>query len=195
MKGRHYTDVAKTAAIIGNQEQLTDNYKIVRGLLFSMYQELRRNNLAVTSDMRHNLILLHRYHAIEDVQLQKQYERDDANLDLRQFQSKKLVAAFKHHTNHITPVEWNPEDSTLLASGGDDDQIALWDSAVEKDDETTPAQSQNHNELENLPPQLLFIHQRQKEIKELHWHPQLPPSSTAHSGFNIFRTTSVSNDY
>ncbi|KAI9582400.1 glutamate-rich WD repeat-containing protein 1 [Glossina fuscipes] len=113
--------------------------------------------------------------------------------DLRQFKSKKPVATFKHHTNHITTVEWNPKDSTVLASGGDDDQIALWDLAVEKDDETTPAQNQNNNDLENLPPQLLFIHQGQKEIKELHWHPQLPGVilSTAHSGFNIFRTISV----
>uniref|UniRef100_A0A1A9VGQ4 Uncharacterized protein n=1 Tax=Glossina austeni TaxID=7395 RepID=A0A1A9VGQ4_GLOAU len=61
MARRHYKDAAKTAVIIANQEQLTGNYKIARDLLFSMYQELRRNNLAVTSEMRHNLILLHRY--------------------------------------------------------------------------------------------------------------------------------------
>ncbi|TMW54649.1 hypothetical protein DOY81_000180 [Sarcophaga bullata] len=115
--------------------------------------------------------------------------------DLRQFQSKKPIATFKHHTDHITTVEWNPKDATVLASGGDDDQIALWDLAVEKDvdQEAQEMDTQNTDEVQKLPPQLLFIHQGQKEIKELHWHPQLPGVilSTAHSGFNIFRTISV----
>lgn len=107
--------------------------------------------------------------------------------DLRHFQNKTPIATFKHHTNHITTVEWNPNESTVLASGGDDDQIALWDLSVERDDNANDAQ------LKDLPPQLLFIHQGQKEIKELHWHPQLPGVilSTAHSGFNVFKTISV----
>ncbi|XP_055534972.1 glutamate-rich WD repeat-containing protein 1 [Wyeomyia smithii] len=109
--------------------------------------------------------------------------------DLRQFQSKSIVATFKHHTNHVTTVEWHPKESTILASGGDDDQIALWDLSVERDDE----QERNDPTLKDLPPQLLFIHQGQTEIKELHWHPQLKGVllSTAHSGFNIFRTISI----
>ncbi|XP_073812289.1 intraflagellar transport protein Oseg6 [Musca autumnalis] len=61
MARRHYKDAAKTAVIIANQEQLSGNYKLARDLLYSMYQELRRNNLSVTAEMRHNLILLHRY--------------------------------------------------------------------------------------------------------------------------------------
>lgn len=110
--------------------------------------------------------------------------------DLRHFQNKTPIATFKHHTNHITTVEWNPNESTVLASGGDDDQIALWDLSVERDDKDT---SQNDAQLKDLPPQLLFIHQGQKEIKELHWHPQLTGVilSTAHSGFNVFKTISV----
>lgn len=114
--------------------------------------------------------------------------------DLRQFQSKTPIATFKHHTNHITTVEWHPTDSTVLASGGADDQIAIWDLAVERDSEASNlAASTNDNELNNLPPQLLFIHQGQTDVKELHWHKQLPGviSSTAHSGFNIFKTISV----
>ncbi|XP_055919057.1 glutamate-rich WD repeat-containing protein 1 [Eupeodes corollae] len=113
--------------------------------------------------------------------------------DLRQFQTKKPIATFKHHTDHITTLEWNPKDATVLASGGDDDQIALWDLAVEKDQDQGTEESKNDDEISKLPPQLLFIHQGQKEIKELHWHPQLPGVilSTAHSGFNIFRTISV----
>lgn len=109
--------------------------------------------------------------------------------DLRNFQSKQTVATFKHHTNHITTIEWHPKESTILATGGDDDQIALWDLSVERDDDEERADPQ----LKDLPPQLLFIHQGQTEIKELHWHPQLKGVlfSTAHSGFNVFRTISV----
>ncbi|KAH8234322.1 hypothetical protein KR038_007686 [Drosophila bunnanda] len=113
--------------------------------------------------------------------------------DLRQFNSQKPIATFKHHTDHITTVEWCPSEATVLASGGDDDQIALWDLAVENDPDQAQVQAGNEDELSKLPPQLLFIHQGQKEIKELHWHAQLPGVllSTANSGFNIFRTISV----
>ncbi|KAG4071904.1 hypothetical protein HA402_006065 [Bradysia odoriphaga] len=114
--------------------------------------------------------------------------------DLRQFQSKTPVASFKHHTNHITTVEWHPTDSTVLASGGADDQIAIWDLAVERDSEATSLSAPtDEGELNNLPPQLLFIHQGQTDVKELHWHKQLPGVifSTAHSGFNVFKTISV----
>ncbi|XP_055383252.1 glutamate-rich WD repeat-containing protein 1 [Condylostylus longicornis] len=115
--------------------------------------------------------------------------------DLRQFQTQKPVATFKHHTGHVTTVEWHPRDSTVFASGGSDDQIALWDLAVEKDEDEDEvcSTSNNQDELKNLPPQLLFIHQGQQDIKELHWHPQLTGVilSTANSGFNIFRTISV----
>lgn len=113
--------------------------------------------------------------------------------DLRQFQTKTPIATFKHHTKPITTLEWHPSDSTVLASGGADDQIALWDLAVEKDTEATSTSAGEEDELNNLPPQLLFIHQGQTDIKELHWHPQLSGviMSTAHSGFNVFKTISV----
>ncbi|XP_030755915.1 glutamate-rich WD repeat-containing protein 1 [Sitophilus oryzae] len=107
--------------------------------------------------------------------------------DLRKIQTKTPLATFKHHLEPVTTVEWHPKDSAVFASGGEDNQIALWDLSVEKDSET------ESNEIEGVPPQLLFIHQGQKNIKELHWHPQLTSVliSTAESGFNIFRTISV----
>lgn len=122
---------------------------------------------------------------------------DDGRLlvwDLRQFQTSTPVAVFKHHTAPVTSVEWHPTDATVFASAGADDQIALWDLALEKDDETTDQSAGDADaQLADLPPQLLFIHQGQKEIKELHWHPQVPGLviSTALTGFNIFKTISV----
>ncbi|XP_066581060.1 glutamate-rich WD repeat-containing protein 1 isoform X2 [Prorops nasuta] len=112
--------------------------------------------------------------------------------DLRQFGSTSTspVAIFKQHTAPVTTVEWHPQETTVFASGGADDQIAQWDLSVEIDSSDN---TDNDPTLANLPPQLLFIHQGQNDIKELHWHPQCPGIliSTAHSGFNIFRTISV----
>ncbi|XP_076650680.1 WD repeat-containing protein 1 l(2)09851 [Halictus rubicundus] len=110
--------------------------------------------------------------------------------DLRQFGSNTHpLAMFKQHTAPVTTIEWHPQEPTVFASGGADDQIAEWDLSVEADQTEEPESS----ELKNLPPQLLFIHQGQTDIKELHWHPQCPGViiSTANSGFNIFRTISV----
>ncbi|KAG8434076.1 hypothetical protein GDO86_012448 [Hymenochirus boettgeri] len=111
--------------------------------------------------------------------------------DLRQFQKGVSVAKFKQHTAPITSVEWHPNDSGVFAAAGADDQITQWDLAVEKDQD-------QEGELEDptlaaIPPQLLFVHQGEKDIKELHWHPQCSGIviSTALSGFNVFRTISV----
>jgi len=109
--------------------------------------------------------------------------------DLRQFQNGVPVATFKHHNAPITSVEWHPTDSTVFAASGDDHQITIWDLAVEKDEENEQALSTTND----LPPQLLFIHMGQTDIKEIHWHKQLPGVliSTAASGYNIFKTISV----
>ncbi|XP_071815384.1 glutamate-rich WD repeat-containing protein 1-like [Apostichopus japonicus] len=109
--------------------------------------------------------------------------------DLRQFQQKSPpIAKFKQHTAPITSVEWHPIDSTVFACSGADDQITLWDLALERDPD-----AEAQDQQVDVPPQLLFIHQGQTDIKECHWHPQIPGViiSTALSGFNIFKTISV----
>ncbi|XP_046889112.1 glutamate-rich WD repeat-containing protein 1 [Hypomesus transpacificus] len=108
--------------------------------------------------------------------------------DLRQFQSGRPVANFKQHMAPVTSVEWNPVDSSVFAASGADDVVSQWDLSVESCDVGARADG-----VKDLPPQLLFLHQGQTEIKEIHWHPQLPGVmiSTALSGFNVFRTISV----
>ena len=100
------------------------------------------------------------------------------------------MATFKHHSGPITSLEWHPTDTTVFASAGEDNQVVQWDLSIEtdvggaEDSQVTPP---------GIPPQLLFIHQGQQEVKEIHWHPQLPGVllTTALTGFNIFRTISV----
>lgn len=112
-------------------------------------------------------------------------------LPLFLLQKGTSVATFKQHTAPITSVEWHPTDSGVLAAAGADNQVTQWDLAVERDQE---AEGESDDPaLAFIPPQLLFVHQGETDIKELHWHPQCPGVliTTALSGFNIFRTISV----
>lgn len=108
--------------------------------------------------------------------------------DLRMFRSKpvKEQASFMLHTKPITSLEWNPLDSSVLVASGEDNQITIWDFSVEREEGAA-------EEDVDVPAQLLFQHCGQTDIKEVHWHAQLPGVliSTAHSDFNIFRTICV----
>ncbi|OLY85715.1 Ribosome assembly protein rrb1 [Smittium mucronatum] len=120
--------------------------------------------------------------------------------DLRNFKSNPVspVATFDWHRKPITSIEWHPQDDSVLAVSGADDQLTIWDLSVELDSEEIKAQSNmffdpKSNTQRVVPPQLLFVHQGQTDIKELHWSPQIPGTivSTAFNGFNIFKTISV----
>jgi ribosome assembly protein RRB1 len=102
------------------------------------------------------------------------------------------VASFKWHHAPITSIEWHPTEDSIFAASGADDQVTLWDLAVEQDDEESGMNEIADGDRE-VPPQLLFVHQGQKDVKEVHWHPQIPGTviSTALDGFNIFKTISV----
>ncbi|KAI0275332.1 glutamate-rich WD repeat containing [Gloeopeniophorella convolvens] len=104
------------------------------------------------------------------------------------------VASFGWHRAPITSVEWHPTEDSIFAAAGADDQVTLWDLAVEQDDEEAGgAMDETPEGARDVPPQLLFVHQGQRDVKEVHWHPQIPGAviSTALDGFNIFKTISV----
>lgn len=112
--------------------------------------------------------------------------------DLRAFPQGAPVARFDFHRRAITSIEWNPNDETVLACGSEDSTVSLWDLSVEADDEEVAAQKQAHSDLADVPPQLLFLHW-QPNVKEVHWHPQIPGmlASTGSDGFSIWKSISV----
>ncbi|KAG5720994.1 Ribosome assembly protein rrb1 [Termitomyces sp. T112] len=105
----------------------------------------------------------------------------------------KPVAAFDWHKAPITSIEWHPSEDSIFAASGADDQVTLWDLAVEQDDDETGTIGGMQDESRIVPPQLLFVHQGQQDIKEIHWHPQIPGTviSTSENRFDIFKTISV----
>lgn len=95
----------------------------------------------------------------------------------------------------ITSVEWSHHESSILATCGSDDQLAVWDLALERDPEEEAALAATTNAAApaDLPPQLLFVHSGQRNMKEVHWHPQIPGMlvCTAEDGFNMFKPANL----
>ncbi|DAZ99323.1 TPA: hypothetical protein N0F65_005174 [Lagenidium giganteum] len=114
--------------------------------------------------------------------------------DLRNFKANSPVAHFRYHTAPVTSIEWHPTDESVLAVAGADNQVSVWDMSVEEDAEAAAAAAEASEQKLDLPPQLLFIHQGQTDIKELHFHPQCPGVlvSTASDGFNVFKPANIS---
>lgn len=110
--------------------------------------------------------------------------------DLRQWkadQKPQPLASFSFHKEQITSVEWHPTDDSIMAVAAGDNTVSLWDLAVELDDE----ESKDTAGVKDVPPQLLFVHYL-KDVKELHWHPQITGSLVATGEeFSVFRTISV----
>ncbi|KAG0139485.1 hypothetical protein CROQUDRAFT_34349, partial [Cronartium quercuum f. sp. fusiforme G11] len=109
--------------------------------------------------------------------------------DLRSLKSgtpkvkQEPVASFNWHKAPITSIEWHPTEDSCFAASGADDQVTLWDLSVEADEE----EGRGAGLEGSVPAQLLFGHHGQSEIKEVHWHPQIPGVviSTALDGFNM----------
>uniref|UniRef100_A0A0A9DKS4 Uncharacterized protein n=1 Tax=Arundo donax TaxID=35708 RepID=A0A0A9DKS4_ARUDO len=108
-----------------------------------------------------------------------------------------LVAHFGYHKKVITSIEWSPHESSTSAVTSEDHQLPIRYLALENDKEEEAEfrakLKEQANAPEDLPPQLLFVHQGQKDLKELHWHPQIPGIiiSTASDGFNVLMPSNI----
>ncbi|KAI3380421.1 hypothetical protein SNEBB_004632 [Seison nebaliae] len=100
----------------------------------------------------------------------------------------EAIAKFIYHNKPITSVDWHPTDSTTFAASSEDDRLTIWDICLEVDNIKKEDKSNK-----DIPPQLLFVHEGQKSIKELFFHKQFPGVilSTAGNGFNMFKTINV----
>ncbi|KAJ1362020.1 hypothetical protein KIN20_021429 [Parelaphostrongylus tenuis] len=112
---------------------------------------------------------------------------DDGELkiwSLKTIQFGQPVARFKYHRGPITSVEWLPQELTTFMASGEDDQVTIWDIATEADSQES---------IEGVPAQLMFLHLGQKEVKEVHWHPQITglALTTSFDGFNLFKTVNI----
>ncbi|CCH59742.1 hypothetical protein TBLA_0B09250 [Henningerozyma blattae CBS 6284] len=116
--------------------------------------------------------------------------------DLRQFspsqENASPVAQYDFHKGAITSISFNPLDESTVAVASEDNTVTLWDLSVEADDEEIKQQTHETKELEQIPPQLLFVHW-QKEVKDVKWHRQIPGClvSTGTDGLNVWKTISV----
>ncbi|KAJ0499957.1 putative transcription factor WD40-like family [Helianthus annuus] len=129
---------------------------------------------------------------------------DDGAFSIRDLRMLKegdsVVAHFQYHKHPITSIEWSPHEASTLAVSSADNQLTIWDLSLERDEEEeaefkAKTQEEVHAPTD-LPPQLLFVHQGQKDLKEVHWHTQIPGMliSTAADGFNILMPSNIESN-
>ena len=109
------------------------------------------------------------------------------------FESGREAGFFKWHTKPITSVQWHPTEEAILAVSSEDDTVTVWDMSVELDDDAAQTGDAAAPDEMAVPPQLLFVHCGQKEVKEVHFHPQIPSmiASTSITGFNFFKPANL----
>lgn len=105
----------------------------------------------------------------------------------------KPAAEFKHHQKPITGIQWHPRDSSMLCASSEDGTVSVWDLAVERDAEEELQEGVVLSGAEEFPPQLLFIHMGQNNVKEVQWHPACTSLvvSTAADGLNLFQPSNI----
>ena len=89
-------------------------------------------------------------------------------------------------------MEWHPTDESMIVVS-DEDGTFVYDLSIEEDiDENdgsnVVAATSTEDGEPKIPPQLLFVHCGSKDVKEVHWHPQITSliMTTALSGYSVF---------
>lgn len=97
MARKLYRDAAKTAVIIANEEQINGSYRVAHDLLFTMYQELSKNNINIPQEMYANLTLLHSYILVR-LHVKKNNHLKGARLLIR------VANSISKFPSHIVPI-------------------------------------------------------------------------------------------
>jgi ribosome assembly protein RRB1 len=103
--------------------------------------------------------------------------------DIR-YEKNGPISNIQWHKGAISALSWDPYEDSQLAVASEDNRLSIWDFAVEPDD--------NHlfdHLNQEIPQQLIFLHQGQENIKDIKFHPAYKNFlvSTAENGINIFR--------
>eukprot|EP00475_Leptophrys_vorax_P006010 TRINITY_DN13655_c1_g1_i1.p1 TRINITY_DN13655_c1_g1~~TRINITY_DN13655_c1_g1_i1.p1 ORF type:complete len:534 (-),score=166.42 TRINITY_DN13655_c1_g1_i1:53-1522(-) len=119
---------------------------------------------------------------------------DDGSFKVWDLRALKQPAGhFKWHKHPITSIEWHPTQESVIGVASEDDSISIWDLGLEADPDalkkTATGKSFDMHNLEEIPPQLSFVHQGMNQVKELHFHPQIPSLifGTTGEGFDVFK--------
>ena len=94
------------------------------------------------------------------------------------------ITEIKWHTGPINSIMWDPYDESQLAVCSEDNRLSVWDFSVEPDEKKL---FDNYNN--EIPQQLVFLHQGQINLKDVKFHPVFKNMliSSAENGLNLFR--------
>ena len=103
--------------------------------------------------------------------------------DLRYFNDPPITE-IKWHTGPINALMWDPFDESQLAVCSEDNRLSIWDFSVEPDEKKLFDNFNNE-----IPQQLVFLHQGQINVKDVKFHPIFKNMliSSAENGLNLFR--------
>jgi len=94
---KQYREAASTAAVIAREEQNAGSYRTAHDLLFSMYQELRKNKIKIPTDMSISLTILHSY-----ILIKMHIKRDDHLKAARML--IRVANSISKFPSHVVPI-------------------------------------------------------------------------------------------
>lgn len=105
--------------------------------------------------------------------------------DLRFYESGP-ISNILYHKGPITAIDWDPQEkSTQIVVSSEDNRVSIWDFSVEADSNKV----KDANDNKDIPDNLVFLHQGQKNVKDVKFHPYYRDFvlSSAENGINVFK--------